>query len=197
MIDRPLAPCPTCRRHVAAEPACPFCGAVLASAPAPRPVLQGRFSRAAVFAGVAGFAGATLAGCSSKSSPPEPAAQPAPTVARVIDALVPDAAIDASTRARLVGRSLSFEGSVVKGEVTIANDAGSAGDRHVAKTDDQGYFTFEDLEPGDYTLSGHGAQHSIHLDPGTNHQDFVLPKPPPHRLPNMPYGAPPARYRIV
>src|SRR5512146_743161 len=65
-----LRPCPSCRRHVAAEPACPFCGVPLPEPAAPRPLVAGRFSRAAV------FAGATLAGCWTGSNEPRTTPDP-------------------------------------------------------------------------------------------------------------------------
>jgi len=57
--------CPACSRHVrAGDAVCPFCGAA-APTPAPRRLLGGRLSRAAL--GAAGAVGATvaLADCSS------------------------------------------------------------------------------------------------------------------------------------
>jgi hypothetical protein len=215
MNDRPLAPCPACRRHVADESACPFCGTPLTITPTIRPTLPGRFSRAAV------FAGATLVGCSSGSSSNEPAPPPpAPPVARSDAPPPPPPLPDAPTRARVVGRKLTFSGRPLKNsEVALVDpDAatgagegsaaappvlGSAGSastpgRRVALTDSEGNFAFEDIEPGDYLLESPGAQHAIHLETGTNHVDFVMPKPPEvHHPINMPYGAPPARYRIV
>src|SRR5689334_22192840 len=59
-----LRACSQCRRHFAAEPACPFCGTP-AAPPTPRALLGGRFSRAAA------FAGAALAGCYTGNPPPQ------------------------------------------------------------------------------------------------------------------------------
>jgi len=208
MNDRPLAPCPACRRHVADELTCPFCATPLAIKPTVRPTLPGRFSRAAV------FAGATLVGCSSGSSSNEPAPPPARPVVRADAPPAPPPLPDAPTRARVVGRKLTFSGHPLKdSEVALVDpnaptgagkgSAGSGGSastpgRWVVRTDHDGNFAFEDIEPGDYLLESPGAQHAIHLETGTNHVDFVMPKPPEvHRAVNMPYGAPPARYRIV
>jgi hypothetical protein len=209
MIDRPLAPCPACHRHVADEPGCPFCGTPLTVRPTICPTLPGRFSRAAV------FAGATVVGCSSGSSSNEPAPSPPPPPVTRFDAppVPPPPLPDAPTRARVVGRKLTFSGRPLKdSEIALVDpdavtgvgkgSAGSAGSatpgRRVTRTDREGFFAFEDIEPGDYLLESPGAQHAIHLETGTNHVDFVMPKPPEERHPiNMPYGAPPARYRIV
>src|SRR5690606_7068696 len=64
-----LVPCVGCRRHVAqGASTCPFCGEALPAdreVPPPRRA-AGRLSRAAV------FAGATLAGCYTSASNPQP-----------------------------------------------------------------------------------------------------------------------------
>lgn len=68
-----LVPCPACKRHVATrETACPFCACRLPVSRAPRIVRLGRVSRAAVFS-------AALAACS------EPAKQPPPAPAQGSD----------------------------------------------------------------------------------------------------------------
>ena len=199
-----------CRRHVADEAACPFCGTPSTISPSLRPTLPGRFSRASV------FAGATLFGCSSGSSSNEPAPPPpAPSIARSDAPLAPPPPLpDAPTRARVVGRKLTFAGQPLKkSEVALVDpnapsgtakaSAGSAGTattsgRRVTVTDHEGNFAFEDVEPGDYLFESPGAQHAIHLEAGTNHVDFVMPKPQAVHHPNMmPYGAPPARSRLV
>jgi hypothetical protein len=60
-----LAPCPGCKRHVAiAESACPFCGAASLRLSPVRRLLAGRLPRAAV------FASATLVACGPKTSDP-------------------------------------------------------------------------------------------------------------------------------
>jgi hypothetical protein len=67
-----LVPCLACRRHVSVdEAACPFCGGAPPAAPA-RPVLGGRMSRAAV------FASATLASCYVAPEPQRVAPPPPP-----------------------------------------------------------------------------------------------------------------------
>lgn len=61
-----LAPCPACRRHIAAS-ACPFCGAGATTAATLTPTPLGRVSRAMVM-------GAALLGggaCGSKAKPAE------------------------------------------------------------------------------------------------------------------------------
>jgi hypothetical protein len=186
MIDRPLAPCPSCHRHVAAEPACPFCGVTLASAPTARATLPGRFSRAAV------FAGATLAGCWTSSPPTETTTTT--TVA------TPDA-----NHGRIEGQLRDPEGDLPGAQRVTLTPINSGPDmkEHVATTNEQGNFVFDNIPVGDYRLSastsnGVAAQ-MITVRAGTQHRIVDAPAMHvrQHRLPNMPYGAPPARYRIV
>jgi len=62
-----MTPCPECARHVRDEDAaCPFCGAAIVAAPRPRVQLVGRVTRAAVFS-------AALVACGGKKDEPAPA----------------------------------------------------------------------------------------------------------------------------
>lgn len=70
---RPLAPCPSCHRHVrASEGACPFCAASLGAA-VPVAGSAGRMARGALFVFAASVA-ASVAGCGgSTTDDPAPA----------------------------------------------------------------------------------------------------------------------------
>ena len=62
-----MTPCPECARHVRDEDAaCPFCGAAIVAAPRPRVQLVGRVTRAAVFS-------AALVACGGKKDEAKPA----------------------------------------------------------------------------------------------------------------------------
>src|SRR5262245_16947602 len=66
-----LEPCTQCRRHIAADATvCPFCAAAHHTASRTAAIVAGRFSRAAVFAG--------LAGCYTSNPPPQYPPPPPP-----------------------------------------------------------------------------------------------------------------------
>lgn len=169
-----LVPCTQCRRHVdAGESACPFCGCVVVERPrlaSPR----GKLTRAAVFS-------AALAGCNSKQEPPKPA--PAPAQQQGSDDLEkmldgdhhvdrPAAPVDASVAMEPVDAAVMASQPV---------DAGS---------------------PLDVAVPTRGHGHHVRV-----HKEGPPPPPPPpppddpnnpnwHANPK-PYGAPPARRRLV
>ena len=205
MIDRNLRPCPGCRRHVGDEVACPFCGIALPAAPAARALAAGRFSRAAV------FAGATLvgsgAGCWTNSSERETTT----TVehhdegSAVEQHHVKDIVQPVAKGGRLEG-TLTDTGSgnpVPYIQIQLVPVAG--GKPLTVSTDQNGHYQFDDVTPGDYKLLwditgnprrsprvmmtkiAEGAQIKL---------DLTVSYPPAHMQP-MPYGAPPARKRIV
>ena len=181
-----LTSCGHCRRHVwTGEATCPFCGAAVAST-LPRSFLSGRFSRAAVFAG--------LASCSGPSTPVN---QPERT----------------SQHDDRYDKTPAAGTGTVRGRVR--DDAGhpvasfklSLGD-DLASTDADGYFTFENVAPGEHFLSyrvSRNPRHSSASRPtlvkagAVSRVDIQLPPPAlaTPGSPKMPYGAPPARRRIV
>ena len=190
-----LIPCAECRRHVrASDPACPFCGAAVEAAP-PRTSLVGRFSRAAVFAG--------LASCTPKTPPQDvhqQQQQPPPNETYVED--------------RAYAKPPSGEETgTVRGIVRSHTGHPTPGMRlqieGVFKTSDaNGAYEFTGLAPGRHQLiyeSGHdrrqGEQFTwIEIKPGmiTNRDLALSPPEPPDTGPCCkPYGAPPARKRIV
>jgi hypothetical protein len=189
-----LIPCGGCRRHVrSSEPACPFCGRAIEPAPA-RSSVVGRLSRAAVFAG--------LAGCGAPSTP---ATQVDRTKQVDQTKQVEDtyAAKPAAGMGTLRGSVRDHRGTFIPNfTVTLGNDP-----PRTAITDAQGFFTFEDLPAGSYELSWpiSGSRQGSDSRVVEVKVDAVIRAdiqfwPPPSYDPNspaMPYGAPPARRRIV
>lgn len=164
-----LAPCPACKRHVRIGVAsCPFCAAALPVLRA-RNFAPGALTRAAIFT-------AALAGCQSKSNAPNPTAGSAAAgsaVQQVADDAAPAPVADA---AEAMG---SASGSA--GSAAVADDAGIA-DAGVA--DDAG------------AGSGSAAAEALRkrkLDRLHQKRDKVDIE----RHMAKPYGAPPARRRIV
>jgi hypothetical protein len=184
-----LHPCVACGRHVEIEEArCPFCGAACTRFE-PRPVRAGRLARAVV------FAGATLAACDQgkgatdravdKPTDPQVAKQPV-AEPRVHGTITDDAG------GPLVGAQVSLNGPAV----------------YTAVSDHKGRYAFDDIATGQYKLivgymgmrGGEwaigNAEHEVHVASGAEvRQDVSVHVQ--REAPAMPYGAPPARRRVV
>lgn len=195
-----LRACSSCRRHFAKEPVCPFCGAA-APTHVPREPSTARLSRAAA------FAGAALAGCWSNSPEPQSPtqtthteetqttqqkfAEPPPVVATSrIEGVVTDGATGtprANSIVRLVRRA-----------------PGESPATMVASTDANGRYVFEKLAAGDYIVTfqlqtprAAPIQVLVKLGIGdTQTANGTVAGFVPSNIPT-PYGAPPARTRIV
>lgn len=186
-----MRPCPACSRHVR-EATCPFCGAAVA--PATRGVFAGPITRAAVFS--------ALAGCWTGSAPAEQTTpvehktetheqkKPPPTPAGTVEGTV----LDTNT-----GQPVAYA-RVVVGGTNVGTE-----------TDAQGHYQLTGLTPGEYTLTisarsnnprAGGATTQVHVTVGEQgaRADAELAVPQfrynPTNTP-MPYGAPPARKRVV
>lgn len=185
-----LSPCPQCRRHVeVAESTCPFCAAPLTESS--RPVtLYGRWSRAAVFAG--------LAGCYT-SNPPPPQNPPPPP---------PD---QQQTFAQPPTSSGVITGVVTNGNVPASGmrifvEGGNLQQPIMTTTDPNGRYQVGNLAPGSYRVtfgqSNHPRQRppqrTVNVADGSVQVDMAIATPP-YDQSNVPkpYGAPPARRRIV
>ena len=195
-----LRPCPACRRHVADEVACPFCGATRAPA-APHRIPAGRLSRAAV------FASATLAGCWSGSPGPKQvdhqAVEP-PDPADHHDATPVDhGPPSAAGTGRVEGMISDARGPVVGIEVTLDAEGGP----RTTRTDARGRYAFHDVAVGSATIEVRTSSNPRHspmmagvtvTDGGVAVSNLVVSYPGanPSNIP-MPYGAPPARRRVV
>jgi len=214
VIDRNLAPCPGCRRHVADEAACPFCGIALAPQRPSRAVAPGRLSRAAV------FAGATLTGCWTNSNQPVTTPIEHHDTAQDKADKTEGSKVDASEHhefARSAAKTGRIEGTLTETstnqpqdgqQVALVNNATHA--RLVVTTDPAGHYMFDNVEPGDYTLvwdeTGNprrpSRRVSAHVADGAQVKlDITITWQPQqqqhHNNIPMPYGAPPARRRVV
>jgi len=142
-----LRACEQCRRHFAAEPACPFCGAA-APPPVPRRFSTARLSRAAAFAG--------LASCYTSNPPPQygPPPPPPPVEQQTQDPHFADPPPGVTGHSRIEG--------VVTDPATGQPRAGwvvmllpSGGPTRVlarTQTDQNGHYSFIDLDAGNYLV---------------------------------------------
>ena len=200
-----LRPCPACRRHVVAtELACPFCGLAL-SPPAPRPIVNGRFSRAAV------FAGATLAGCWTGNEPATTPIEQHPVEEHHAEEHHAEEhhvgrRDPADTQLATIGGTLT-ETSTGQPASNIQVQLISRASQKVqtVQTDLAGHYIFTSVEPGDYEIvwdiTGNPRRSprrlGVHVAEGAQMTfDLTMTFMPQHTMP-MPYGAPPARKRIV
>ncbi len=195
-----FAPCPSCQRHVSgADAACPFCGARTSVVSRIGSSYAARLTRAAVFAGAAACGGAA-----NQTTPPRPAPVEYPFT-------LPPA--PAQGRASLSG--VVREDGHRRASVDVVLHADTGEEKRV-RTNDRGEFQFLDLPPGNYSLvsdpgytySGRQGgpvmqpQEGVQLLPDANERrDLSIVAPPPY-VPDTgpcckPYGAPPARRRVV
>ena len=195
-----MRPCPACRRHVRDERACPFCGAAVAPA-APRGLFAGPVTRAAVFS--------ALAGCWTGSTPAEQTTTvehktetheherkppPPPTTAGTVEGTV----IDSNT-----GSGVTYA------EVRLLDASGQV--VGTASTDGAGRYRFDNIAPGPYTVhvlargnnpraGGASVAAKVVVGDQGAHADLQVAIPVYRYNPTntpMPYGAPPARKRVV
>jgi protocatechuate 3,4-dioxygenase beta subunit len=204
-----MRPCPACARHVR-ETTCPFCGAAVA--PAARAVFAGHATRAAIFS--------ALAGCWTGNAPEPQHAGDDTTEQRAADRTT-----EHRTHGDVAHHRVTAPGTgTLEGTVTDTNPGGPAayaqvqlfdsGGRIAATTQTQtdGRYRFTALPPGSYR---------VHVMVRPNHPrmsvamvellvavsadqtataDVQVAVPVYRYNPNqtpMPYGAPPARRRIV
>jgi hypothetical protein len=198
-----LEPCSQCRRHVErAAVRCPFCAAPQAAAAARRLASHaGRMSRAAVFAGAAA--------CGSSAPPPHgPPPPPDPVVVQQLA----DEPTPVAGKARIRG-FLTVDGRALAGIAVHATHEDDT--RHQTTTGPQGEYSFIDIEPGVWTLTVDyelppdrpqdpvgPVRRYVDLARGADQRfDIELSSAPP-QLRDVapcckPYGAPPARRRVV
>jgi hypothetical protein len=180
------------------ESKCPFCGA--RTKIAPRALAQtARLTRAAVFAGAAA--------CSHTPSP-----QPPPPPPVEYPFVLPPA--PAEGRASLSG--VVREGGYRKSGITVKLRSEDGNVTLDTSTNGKGEFQFLDLVPGAYVIIAEPGYHNprpqdgpvmqlpvqVQLGPNTNERrDLSLVEPMPNTPDTgpccKPYGAPPARRRIV
>jgi hypothetical protein len=214
-----LVPCPHCQRHVAVEETtCPFCATAITKASPRNLQLVGRVGRAAV------FAGATLVACGPPPQPQQPPPPPhevqPPPPDEVRHHEPPPPPDPTEGQGNGFAKPPVATGTIA-GTVTIENTRTAINGVRVTATTDQqggaatitdasGRYRFSNLTAGSYQLTF--FQHSnqrfqpspvvrvVQLGEGaTLRVDVALPPlPPPDRGPCCkPYGAPPARRRLV
>jgi hypothetical protein len=205
-----LHPCTSCRRHIdRRDAACRFCRAAVAATTQSPLAVVGRMSRALIFAGAAACGSSTPA--PQHVDPPPP---PDPVIVQQFATAPPPAEGKASIRG-----FVTRDGSPLAGiTVHARRDDGTLVD---ATTGTKGEFAFLDLEPGQWRLSLDPYQYDpyagsrrpqegpmmmpdqvVTLDAGENERsDIGLSSPPPPVRDTgpccKPYGAPPARRRVV
>jgi hypothetical protein len=179
-----LRPCPGCQRHIYADASsCTFCGVAVAAPVVREPSARvGRLSRALVFAGAIAAA---------------PACGPA-----VRYEALPAAAANGAVK----GHVVRHDGRPVAAYVTLYGQAlrsvtGGSDSMSVSAAGD-GSFSFANVPPGHYRISVSGLGDSPELDVRAGSAaviDLELDKPKPVDTRHMakPYGAPPARRRVV
>jgi hypothetical protein len=207
-----LHPCESCRRHIDRRVlACPFCGAAGASMAQRSPLgAVGRLSRAAIFAGAAACGSAPP---HHEVAPPPPP-PPDPVLVQQFATAPPPAEGKASIRG-----FVTRDGQPLAGVTIYATS--DDGTSLTATTGSHGEYTFADVAPGRLTLKlddyvydpyrgsrrpqeGYpmGPEEVVTLEPGENERhDLAISSPPPPVHDSgpccKPYGAPPARRRVV
>lgn len=204
-----LRACRECRRHFGTEPACPFCG-TLVERRAARIGAPARMSRAAIFA--------ALSGCYTSSPPPQGPPPPPPPphedqgpqqFATPPDTRPPDeTAPVASARGRIEGVVTASDGSGPMQQLHVQLSSTEQPPRiaqRATTTDASGHYAFDQLPPGQYLLEVGYRNHPrrpppqrrITLAQDATQKVDVSYYIAPHSNVPMPYGAPPARRRIV
>lgn len=205
-----LVPCGVCRRHVDSRAAsCPFCATPITRAVKRLLDAGGRLSRAAVFAGAA--ACYTNPPPAQQINTPPPPPPPDNTVQQQGQhfAQPPDGT---TTNADQGG---SIDGVVIEAATnrpmssTTVTLQDQDGNRQQAQTDANGHFVFNALAAGNYVVwtdapggnprMAPARQAVMIAGPGAIQVTLhVQPAPPIDRGPCCkPYGAPPARRRVV
>ncbi len=195
-----------CRRHViATTERCPFCETPNSGTLARLIDRGGRLSRAAVFAG--------LAACYTNPPPAQhvtPPPPPPPDNTTTVEteqqqfAQPPDGTATAAATGAIEGTLYAPNKAPMSGSwITLRGPNGE----QRAQTDANGRYRFADLPPGNYSVEmpWNGNPHAppptrmVQVTAGQSATvDLTIYVPPPDRGPCCkPYGAPPARRRVV
>jgi len=213
-----LIPCDGCRRHVrATDDACPFCHAAIPLAPLPRARVDGRLSRAAVFATAVLAAPACIV-----QNPPPPNYQyqqqqqppPPPPPDYQNQDHDPDPNPDTGYAQPPPDYQPTAATGVVRGRVIDTNGQpqpgvlvelhGNGAQPTTLYTDDDGGYSFAGVPAGRYTMVVGSTRRVVDAIAGRELiVNLAVPAPPVrtapydrHNIPK-PYGAPPARKRLV
>jgi hypothetical protein len=185
-----LRPCPACRRHIDVVAArCVFCAAPVPIAIRAAAGAITRMSRAAIFAGAIAIA-PSAAGC-GEAAPRYETLPAASTTSGVIRGRVRTHDGDAAAN-----RYITLWGEAFRGR------PGSTGDALTTISGADGSFGFNDIPPGHYRMGITGkreqrtvlvrAGKAVVLDVELDKEKAIDPR---HMA--KPYGAPPARRRVV
>jgi hypothetical protein len=172
-----LVPCNVCRRHVSvAESACPFCAAAVPAQRARRFAPSGRITRAAVFS-------AALVGCETKQEAPKPAPSPQQQGSDDLEKLLDD---DHHIADRPTPPPA--DAAVAADATAIATGALDAGVPADAGVDQAALAAKRERQR---KLREEQERKRKEIE-----RQLAVPNPDWHNIPK-PYGAPPARRRVV
>jgi hypothetical protein len=203
-----LLPCAHCRRHVDSRASsCPFCATPITGTLKRLVDAGGRLSRAAVFAGAAACY-TNPAPAQQITTPPPPPPDNTTTVQEQQQfAQPPDDAATATATANGTIEGTLFDANHRPENGTWLVCRGQNGGELRVQTDANGHYKFADLPPGNYEIETpwHGNPNAapparrVQVAAGqTARVDLTLYSPPVDRGPCCkPYGAPPARRRVV
>lgn len=204
-----MRPCTSCRRHVSAEVSrCPFCDAELPSLLARVLHVGGRLSRAAVFAAGAAACYTGSTATTDNTTPPPPPPPPDDTQQRDTGsgstfAQPPPPADTETGRVRGVVR----QGGAVLAGIRVRATATAAPHSQLTTTNNRGEYVL-DVVPGRYRViaevftGGRMPPPQLQVEIGAGEEktvDIDVPMPAPRDTGPCckPYGAPPARRRVV
>lgn len=197
-----LQACGQCRRHVAiTEPACPFCGAALERIA--RRALIGKVTRAAVFASASASAACWSNSPATHGDSHALANHAGNGSAQADDITIPTpqpgmASIGGICRDSATGQPLA--------NVNVEIIPGVGADKRGTKSDARGRYAVDNLPPGDWNVRFWGPRDAQRMAPPS--QFVTLKAGDAQRIDGnvdnrdwsnvpMPYGAPPARRRVV
>jgi hypothetical protein len=171
-----LVPCNACRRHVSvSEATCPFCAAAVPVQRARRFAPRGRITRAAVFS-------AALVGCESKQEPPKPTPAPQQQGSDDLEKLLDDDHHVADRPAPPTDAAIAADATAI---ASGALDAGVPADAGV----DQKALAAKREKQRKLREERERKRKEIE-------EQLVVPNPD-WQIQAKPYGAPPARRRVV
>ncbi|HEY5952292.1 MAG TPA: hypothetical protein VIV40_42635 [Kofleriaceae bacterium] len=175
-------PCPACKRHVATrEITCPFCARAVSPVKPKHIVLVGKVTRAAIFS-------AALAACRSDDKP-----SPAPVPAQGSDDLEKLLDHDGSE----VAHPTPIDASVAQ----MPDDAAAIAESVDAAVPDAGIDAAEQKRIANQRIADKKRREAERTrreeERRRREQEELMRKMQDHRNINKPYGAPPARKRLV
>lgn len=193
-----LEPCAKCKRHVAVDAtACPFCEAPIVASP-PRSILVGRWSRAAIFASAT-----TLGACHTNSSSTATMQQIRNDTKTEPTKVAPPAPGTGTIHGVIVDQN----GALIPNHSVGLARSGSYDAQRSVTTDARGEFVFADLPPGSYQVF-YEIPDNPRQSPNLSFVEVkegeiaetkgaIYPEPVDTGPCCKPYGAPPARRRVV